>query len=425
MTPRRPDPSGIAGSPGRGMSAIRAAWVCPIAGPPIANGWVAMESGRIAAVGDAQAPLPADVNRVHDLGRVAVLPGLVNAHTHLELSWLRDRVPPAANFIVWLTGMFAARGLSIERADDPRVLDAAHATAEEARAAGTVAVGDISNSLAPIGPMADAGLRGIVFHELLGFNDTTGAAIERSRSAREAAHPRDGVRVSVAPHAPYSVSAELFQAIKRLVDEGDVGVTSIHVGESPEELELLARGTGPWATILRRLGAWRDGWVPPGTGPVEYLDALGVLGPGTLIVHGVQLGDASLATLAERGCTLVTCPRSNQWVGVGAPPLERFYRSGVPVAVGTDSLASVGDLNLFAELEEMRWLAPEVPAARLLESATIQGARALRLDSELGTIEAGKRAALIAISLPDSWVEDVEEYLVGGIEASQVKWVER
>ena len=120
----------------------------------------------------------------------------------------------------------------------------------------------------------------------------------------------------------------------------------------------------------------------------------------------------------------MTCPRSNQWVGVGVPPIERFYASGVRVAVGTDSLASVDDLNLFQELKAMRWIAPAVPARRFLESATRSGATALGLADSLGTIEAGKRAALIAVDLPGV-IEDVEEYLVSGISERQIRWVTR
>jgi cytosine/adenosine deaminase-related metal-dependent hydrolase len=110
-------------------------------------------------------------------------------------------------------------------------------------------------------------------------------------------------------------------------------------------------------------------------------------------------------------------------VGVGYPPIERFYASGVPVAVGTDSLASVEDLNLFSELKTMRWLAPAVTARRLLESATLVGARALGLESELGSIAPGKRAELIAVAVPAA-IDDVEEYLVSGIEAPQIAWLE-
>jgi cytosine/adenosine deaminase-related metal-dependent hydrolase len=163
-------------------------------------------------------------------------------------------------------------------------------------------------------------------------------------------------------------------------------------------------------------------WTPPRLGPVEYLDSLGMLDHRTLVVHGVQLETTALERLAVIGCTLVTCPRSNQWVGVGVPPIERFYASGVRVAIGTDSLASVSDLNLFAELQTMRWLAPAVPARRLLESATIAGATALGLDADLGTIEAGKRAELIAVAVPADAI-DVEEYLVSGIAPGAVSWV--
>ena len=131
---------------------------------------------------------------------------------------------------------------------------------------------------------------------------------------------------------------------------------------------------------------------------------------------------AALNRLRELGATLVTCPRSNRWVGAGYPPIDRFYASGVSIAVGTDSLASVEDLNLFSELKTMRWLAPHVPARLMLESATLVGARALGLEADLGSITAGKRAQLIAVRLPDA-VEDVEEYLVSGIAPSQVTWV--
>ncbi len=139
----------------------------------------------------------------------------------------------------------------------------------------------------------------------------------------------------------------------------------------------------------------------PACDPVTYLDRHHLIDANTLVVHGVQFSDAALSRLAAIGATLVTCPRSNQWVGAGYPPIERFYRSGVKVAVGTDSLASVDDLNVFSELETMRRLAPNVPAARILESATLIGAQALGLGKELGSLTPGKRAEMIAVQLPD------------------------
>lgn len=414
------------------MKVYRAAWVCRVAGPPRPQAWVAVDDGRVAAVGGAEDPPPGPVE---ELGAVVLMPALVNAHTHLELSWLRGRVPPAATFIDWIKQLFVTRGGRRERTDDEQVIAAARYAAREMRESGTAAVGDISNSLASVEPIRAQGLRGIVFHELLGFNLPHGRSVIDSRPLRAAAAALggDAVRVAVAPHAPYSVSPELFRAIRDEVNNADVPITSVHVAEAESEIAFLKDGSGPWPGILRWVGSTREDWSPPGTGPIEYLDALGVLDARTLVVHGVQLGDDSLARVAARGCTLVTCPRSNQWVGAGVPPVARFYAAGVKVAVGTDSLASVDDLNLFAELKAMRWLAPAVPARTLLASATQVGAEALGLGDELGTIEPGKRAAIIGIALGDDWSgprprrfaapEEVEEFLVSGIEPRQVRWL--
>lgn len=354
------------------------------------------------------------------MGNVALLPGLINAHTHLELSWLRGRVPPANRFTDWVKQLVALRR-GTELLATPEIVAPIHGAIRELRASGTVAVGDITNSMAAAGPMREAGLDGVVFHELLGFKERDGALVAASHELRAAAS-KQGLRVSLAPHAPYSTSVELFKAIREAVDASECPIMSVHLGESAEEVELLERGGGPWRGMLQTIGVWRDDWEIPACGPVQFLDRHGVIDARTLVVHGVQFDDAALGRLREIGATLVTCPRSNRWVGAGYPPIERFYRSGVPVAVGTDSLASVDDLNLFSELKTMRWLAPSVPAGKLLESATLLGARALGLEQELGSIAPGKRAELIAVALPGA-IDDVEEYLVSGIRPSQVTWV--
>ncbi len=403
------------------MTVYRAAWVCPIDRSPIKDGWVAVDNGSISDLGHPSTSLRAGgygQADVRDLGRVALLPGLVNAHIHLELSWLRGRVPPAHKFTDWVKQLVAIRR-GVERPDDPGVVAPIRDAILELRRCGTVAVGDVSNSLASVRPMADVGLEGLVFHELLGFKERDGRLVDRSLDARNA-FAESGVRMSVAPHAPYSTSPELFRAIRSAVDASACPITSVHLGESAQEVELLASGTGSWRRMLDFIGAWRDDWPVPGCGPVQYLDKMGIIDARTLVIHGVQLDEAALRRLAQIGATLVTCPRSNQWVGAGAPPIERFYKSGVAVAVGTDSLASVPDLNLFSELKAMRWLAPQVPARKILESATLIGARALGLDHELGTLSAGKRAEIIAVALPES-VDDIEEYLVGGIDPSQIE----
>ncbi|MCA1562729.1 MAG: amidohydrolase family protein [Acidobacteria bacterium] len=198
---------------------------------------------------------------------------------------------------------------------------------------------------------------------------------------------------------------------------------SVHVAESREELQLLRNGSGAWRELLEELGAWNGEWHPPGTSPVEYLAQCGLLHERLLAVHCVQLSDAGLARLQTADATIVMCPRSNRWTGAGDPPVPRFYASGVRVAIGTDSLASVEDLNVFAELAAARALAPAIPAAALLESATRHGADALGFGADLGTIEPGKRADLIAVRIP-AGIRDVEEYLVSGIRANQIEWLD-
>jgi len=402
-----------------------AAWILPIAEPAIRNGWIAVDHGRIAAYGS---PGPAgargfdDGAREVDLGDVVVLPGLCNAHTHLELSYLHDEVPPASEFVTWIRGVIAAR----RTRPDPsgtEILDAVERAVGESTRCGTAIVGDISNTLVTFEPLARSALAGVVFYELIRFNAPDPMAVVADAQRRlDALAPTARVRASLAAHAPYSVAPLVLRAIRRAVDREPFLPCSVHLSESVEEVEFIRSGNGPWRALLEELGSWDPAWVPPGGSPVDFLDEAGFLGNRVIAVHGVQMTDSDLEKLAARGTTLVTCPRSNGHTGAGAPPLAEFYASGVRIAVGTDSLASAPDLNVFAELATMRALAPRVPAASLLESATIEGARALGFDADYGTIEPGKQARLIAVTLPSSNI-DVEEYLLGGIEPSQIRWI--
>jgi len=343
------------------------------------------------------------------------MPGLVNAHTHLELSYLHGRIPRAARFTDWVRPLLAAR----RTPPDADTVQAHAADAiSDAVESGTVLFGDVSNSLGALGALRASGVPGHVFYELLGFNTPEpGARVSEARARIAAERPAAGnaseIRFSLAAHAPYSVSPALFDAIRR--DSSAHGApTTVHLAEGREEVQLLADGTGPWRELLEALGVWTDAWQPPAASPVEYLRQRGFLDASTLIVHGVQCTAADIARIRGLGATLVSCPRSNAYVGAGEPPLAAFYDAGVPVAFGTDSLASVEDLNLFGELAEARRLAPGVPARRLLESATLVGARALGFGRDYGSLEPGKRAALISVRVP-SGVIDVEEYLLSGL----------
>jgi cytosine/adenosine deaminase-related metal-dependent hydrolase len=396
---------------------VSADWILPIADVPIGGGTVTLDEGRIVSVA------PRDGSEDVALGRVAVLPGLVNAHTHLELSYLHHRIPPAPSFLEWVKPMLAARA---ERAgiDETTILEKARQAIQNARVTGTSLVGEVTNTLAAVPLLREAQMPGCVFYELLGFaGQNVDAQVSSARTAIDALATDDDLRLSLAAHAPYSVAPALFGAIRRDLDEHTPMVSTVHLGESPEEVEFLLKGTGPWRGLLEQLGVWNADWQVPQCSPVEYLADMGFLTGSVLAVHGVQFEGTDLDRLRTLGITLVSCPRSNRYVGVGSPPLEAFYAMDVEVAFGTDSLASVADLNMFSELAEARRIAPKVTARSLLRSATLTGATALGFGDAFGSIEPGKRAALIAVHVPDG-VSDVEEYLVSGVAPDRISWVE-
>jgi len=379
---------------------------------------VLTSDGRVRAFGaESEPPIVTDrAAETVDHGDAVILPGLVNAHTHLELSWMRNRVPPGDSMPAW-----AARLLALRRTISSEPAEPIHDAVREMRAGGTSLVGDVTNTLAAYDVLADSALAGAVFRELLGFNMRDPAqAIATTQAQLDALPPIERLRPSIVPHAPYSVSPELFRAIARAAGDKPV---SVHLAESPDELRFLQDGTGAWRELLGQLGVWNDAWRPPACGPVEYLEQLGLVTSHLLAVHCAHVEDDDVARLARAGSTIVACPRSNKWTGAGTPPIERFFASGARVAIGTDSLASVEDLNMFAEMAEVRRLAPAVPASRIIAAATVEGAAALGFAEGFGTIEPGKRADLIAVRVRPG-LEDVEEYLVSGIEPDRIRWLD-
>jgi len=395
----------------------RAAWVLPITRPPIRHGWVLTSGGRVRACGAASDPPRVDRPfETVDHREAAILPGLVNAHTHLELSWMRHQVPPGDSMPAW-----AARLMALRRTVDREPAGPIRDAVRDVRAAGTSLVGDVTNTLTAFDLLARSDLSATVFRELLGFSAADPErSIADAQAQLDALPSNERLRTSIVPHAPYSVSPALFRAIAGTAGDRPI---SVHLGESPEEIEFLREGTGAWRELLGQLGVWTDSWTPPACGPVEYLQRLGLVNGRLLAVHCTQIKDDDLARLAAAGSTIVTSPRSNAWTGAGTPRIEAFFASGARVAIGTDSLASVADLNVFAEMAEVRRLASSIPASRILAAATVDGAAALGFAGELGTIEPGQRADLIAVRVPPS-IDDVEEYLLTGVEPDAISWLD-
>ena len=387
------------------MIILAAGWVLPVDAPPIRDGRVAVAGGRVAWVGVAgQAGMPDAPTR--DLGPGVLLPGLVNAHCHLELSYLRGRAPGGGGFVPWVESVVSARGT----VPDAEMEAAAEAAIADLSRHGTVAVADVSNTLDHVHALRASGLRALVLHELLGWDPAGARPIVENALARIAALASDGdqqVTILLAAHAPHSVSPQL---LALLVELG--GPAGIHLAESPDEVEFLREGDGAWGAFLERRGLGHVAFDPPGVSPVAYADAAGALHPGLIAAHCVQAGAADRALLARRGVHVVLCPRSNANLGVGVPPLPQLLEAGFNVCVATDSLASVDSLDVLADVAALHRAFPEVPARTLLRMATWNGARALGM-ADLGAIAPGMADAL-AYAPADATVSDPEAFLVSG-----------
>lgn len=341
---------------------VSAPWVLPGRGegdalPAIADGAIALDGDTVVAVGPR-----AEVEARHGPGErldAILLPALVNAHLHLELSHLAGRVPGGEGLPAWIHLFIAARAATPEDHAGQAMIMAA----EDLVRAGVAAVGDVGNTLAALGPLGRAGLAGTLFHEVFGFTaPRIEAALAAARAAREAAGPPPpGLRVRTSPHAVYSTFppavAELLRA----------GPASIHLAEDPAERDLCASGKGPFARLLASFADRPGGVLPSARSAVAAVAPH--LAAHHLVVHAVDVDDEDLALLARSGATVVLCPRSNRYIGGRLPPLRRYLDARVPLAVGTDSLASAPSLAPLADLALLRRELGDVPAARLLPLA--------------------------------------------------------
>lgn len=361
--------------------------------PPIPEGAVLVAAdGRLAAAGpEAEVPAPPGLATERFPG--ALLPGLVNTHTHLELTGLNGQAG-AADFPAWIREVI---GLKAGRTHAD-FLAAARQGLRDCWAGGVTTVADTGDSGAVIEALAEAGGSGIAYHEVFGphpdqAEGALAAALRRLDELRRLAGPR--VRLGLSPHAPYSVSAPLYAGVASLAGALDLPL-AVHLAESREESLLLKAGSGGFAE------QWRARGIPlpePGASPVAWLEQHGVLGPATLCIHVVQVDAADLDLLRVRRAAVAHCPRSNRRHGHGAAPLAAMLQRGIPVGAGTDSVASVAPLDLLAEARAARELG-RLSAEASLQLVTLGAARALGLDSEIGSLTPGKWGDLVALDLP-------------------------
>jgi cytosine/adenosine deaminase-related metal-dependent hydrolase len=380
-------------------------WVLPVEGPPIPRGAVAVEDGRIAAVGSAD-----DLGAGTRYEDAVIVPGFVNAHSHLEYAVYAGFGDGLGDFAEWITLHIQRKA----RIGWEEYVDIARLGAAQCLASGVTTVGDCSYSGATAVACAELGLRATVYLEVFGADPTAG--LERFAELRERVDDSfsERVRPGISPHAPYSVSLELYRACAEL------GLpVATHISESASEVGYLLRGEGPW-------GGYRELLVdPPGTTGTRMLAANDLLGPQVVAAHCVVLEEDEVELIASTGTGVAHCPRSNAALGCGVAPLAELRAAGTRVGVGTDSPASAPSFDFFEELRSVvltaraRSRRPDVlTPTEALELGTLGSARALGLDDEVGSLLPGKCADLAVLSLSGSaylpWEDPATAVVFGG-----------
>jgi cytosine/adenosine deaminase-related metal-dependent hydrolase len=375
---------------------LTARWVFPVSGPPLERGTVIIRGATIEAVEPRGVRKP-DV----DLGNAAIIPGLVNAHTHLDLSGARGLIPPTdpEHFTDWLRGVIAYR-----RSRTPEQVQAdIRVGLAECLSYGTTLIGDIAAEGVSWDALAEAKMRAVVFREVIGLSQE---AIERWKETvawvRDHQNHSTNTRPAVSPHAPYSAHASIIMA--SIAPQWPM---TIHLAESSAEMELLQHRTGPFVGFLSDLGVWYPSAIAES---LEFaLKFTRGLGP-VIYAHGNYL-PRDLYVRPET--SVCYCPRTHAAFGHPPHPFREFLARGVRVCLATDSLASNPDLDILAEARFVRSRYPDFPGEQLLRMITIAGAEALGWADECGSLEAGKSADLVAIPLPNRDADDPHELLLG------------
>ncbi len=396
------------------MKKYTARWVVPVTKPAIEHGCVVEDKGKIIYVGSSDGAPAADTR---DFGEAIILPGLINSHTHLELTSMRGFLEDLC-FNNWIDKLRSSRK---EALTDEMLLDSARYGIVEGLHAGITTYADTCWTGFVMTAMLEMGVRGIMFQETFGSGpEQCEASITtlRARVAELATTQTDLVGLGISPHAPYTVSDSLYAACADFARE-EGWPMGLHIAESGAEQELVRDGTGVFAE------EWKERdleVIPRARTPVALLEKTGCLATSPLLIHAVQLDAEDIAVVARHNCSVAHCPASNAKFGHGVALLTELIEAGVTVGLGSDSVASNNRMDILEEarlavlFQRARKKSENViPARKALELATIGGAKALRIDDTVGSLEVGKDADMSVFSLEAAHVTPV-----GNIEAAVI-----
>ena len=389
-----------------------AKYVIPEAGMLLRNAAVHVsDPGRISRLEPWQRPPPNLETKVVDWGCAIILPGLVNAHTHLEFTCLRGQEDPSVSFTDWLARVIREK----QRWTHADVQETIKRGARQSLASGTTLVGEISSSGISLDALKHENLRKVIFEEVIALApEKAGEAMAALNRRLDRSEPDAFSSSGVSPHAPYSVSPELYRAAANLARSRRTRLAT-HLAETRQELEFLAGGKGELRSFLSDLGVLPAGWKPPGLAPVPYLEKLGVLDQPAVLIHCNYLDEDSMERIRSRSCSVVHCPRSHAYFGHDPHPVRRLLDMGINVALGTDSLASNDSLSV---LDEMRFLfrnRKDLKCDEIIRMATLNGAVALDFGNLLGRLRRGYWADMTVLSLPEILADrNIEAQLLEG-----------
>ncbi len=406
------------------MHIITAPWVVPIDRPVIQDGSVVVKDDLIVDLGKRGDIVDRYPQCSETFYPCVLMPGLVNAHMHLELSYLQNTVKPLPNqkFTEWIDALIAQRATKIY--SRKKIIDAFTGALHNQYCSGISLIGDIGNEY---------------FEELHGHEheghpqvvrllEYLAPNLDACRTSLENLDKLDD-RLIATGHAPYSTAPELLRKIKKrsnLLQH----IFSVHTAESEDEMIFLRTGRGHFRKFLEKRNSW-DGTFSFSelgfSGTIDYFDYLEILDHSTLLVHCVHISEVEMQLIKERGAAICLCPGSNQFLGVGSAPVEQMVGLGIMPALGTDSPASNYTIDIWREMQILAKGHPTLDSSTVLSMATLGGAKALRHDSFLGSITAGKKAKLIHVSSANlKCCRDAEQLvkeLVLGGQPTEIKWV--
>ena len=409
-----------------------ASWVLPIISAEIEDGAVAVDGSKIVAVGSRAKVIslfPAAL--VSDFGQAVILPGLVNTHSHLELTVMRGFLESEEHdFTAWLRKLTTAR-MAMTGED---LLVSATCGAIEAARAGVTCFGDSSSAAThAMKALQEVGLRGIVYQESFG-PDAKVARENVAKLREQVAELRtledERVRIGVSPHAPYTVSAPQLEMISRLAIDEQLPLM-MHAAESEAEKSFMMEGLGRFAEGLRARGIE---WQAPGISTIKYLARHGILETQPLLAHCINVDDADLELIKQNGAGIAHCPKSNAKLGHGRAPFQKFLAHRIDIGLGSDSVASnntcdlleearfatllarlkAGSADILSALSAQREESGDKPSAPItadqsLFAATLGGARALGLENQIGGLAEGMQADITIVSLNGAHQQPVRD----------------